>query len=80
MSNLLQEAQRSNSIPGVSGQNHGLQQAAQGLGEWVHGQGRSDGVKVLLQICDALIVDLSHVVCGPRLLLLGQVETSGSNP
>lgn len=37
-------------------------------------------MKVLLQICNALIVDLSHVVCGPCLLLLKQVETSGLSP
>ena len=44
-------------------------QTAQRLGLWVHGQGWGDGVQVLLQICNALVIDLSHIIGGPCLLL-----------
>lgn len=66
---LLQEAKCRDSVPGVPGQGHSLQQAAERLRQGVHGEGRWDGVKVLLQVGHALVVDLSHVVGGPGLLL-----------
>lgn len=71
---LLQEAECGDAVSGVSSQGHSFEQAAQSLGQRVHGEGRRDGVKVLLQVCHALIVDLSHVVCGPCLLLLTRTE------
>lgn len=66
---LLQQAESSNAIPGVPGQGHCLQQTAQGLSLGVHGQRWGDGMEVLLQVRHALVIDLSHVVCGPCLLL-----------
>lgn len=67
---FLQQAQCSYAVPGVACHHHSLQQAAQGLGLWVHGQSWRDGMQVLFQVRDALIVDVSHVIRGQRLLLL----------
>lgn len=67
---LLQQAKGSNAISGVPGQDDSFQQAAQGRGQRVYGKSRRDGMKMLLQVCHALVIDLSHIICSPCLLLL----------
>lgn len=74
---LLQQAECSNAIPGVSGQGHSLQQAAQGLGQRVHGQSRRDGMKMLFQVSHALLVDLGHIISSPCLLLRTWMQNKG---
>lgn len=51
-SHLLQQPKSSNAIPGVPGQGHGLQQAAQSLSQRVNGESWRDGVKMLLHVCN----------------------------